>query len=151
MTDTQHGQDVQSTYMQSPEIEKMVTDHCMRGDELSWRGKYVAAMVEYRHAANLGSIDASFKMGCIYMYVNPSTVRHKRHGIRWMEKAARRGHLDAALHAGLYYLQGPVVARDASKAVPYFRLACEGEGNAARSHLGMWYVHDFLSVSAIVY
>ena len=98
--------------------------------ELYYQGTYDTepdvkkAMDYYVRAAEAGSMDAQFAMGCFC-----STPRTKyfdiKKGNAYFEKAAEQGHAEAQYQIGMSYANGDGVRRDPSLAMKWLEKSCE--------------------------
>lgn len=101
-----------------------------------------AALEEkYRPAAEAGDAEAQFQLGQLYNGYAPGTDRKERktEALRWFQKSAEQGHVEAQYWTGRYYQLGlGGVAKDRTEAEAWFRKAAEKGHTGAMAVLGRY-------------
>lgn len=101
-----------------------------------WRGAKkdpVEAEKCYRKAAELGHVDAQFKLGEMY-YWGRDISKSEDEAAKWYQKAAEQGHVDAQCSIGAMYTNGQGVPKSAVEATKWYRKAAE-QGDAAAQYI----------------
>ena len=104
------------------------------------RGKYKAALRQFRALAEEGHAGAQFYLGLMYGE-GEGVPEDDIQAVSWYRKAAEQGDADAQFNLGVMFMydNGESVPEDARQAVFWFRKAA-GQGNAkAQFNLGFMY------------
>lgn len=113
-----------------------VTELCARARRLetgeNCQTDVVAAVRLYERAAQMGSVDAMFRLGCIYM-----TSIYRNHGLAfgYFKQASLLGHISATFNLGLFYERGVGVSIDLAKAIELYKKAAAAGDAGARKKL----------------
>lgn len=86
----------------------------------------------YRAAAEQGDVDFQYLLGAGYLrdiLDPPGDADPEVEGIKWIRKAAERGHEGAQFHLGMLYEFGDHIQQDHAKAAMWYRKAAK-QGNA---------------------
>ena len=105
------------------------------GDGVSWLKK--AAETD---------VDAAYMLGRIYV----KRYNDARSALSWYENAAARGHVDAMIDVGAFYLFGFQVERSVSRAIQWYKRAASYDSGVAYHNLGfLCYLDDSLHETAL--
>ena len=106
------------------------------------RGKYKAALRQFRALAEEGHAGAQFYLGL--MYDNGEGLPENAHqAVLWYHKAAEQGYADAQNNLGVMYEKGEGVPKDAIQAVFWYRKAAEQGFAIAQYSLGRMYANGW--------
>lgn len=91
-----------------------------------------AAFEAFRHAAELGHLQAQYKTGVAYAY-GEGVSKDPQQAIYWYEKAAKRGNALAQRNLGIMYMNGDGVAQNKPLAFAWHSIVAES-GNVMDKH-----------------
>lgn len=111
----------------NPEVSNLLAE----GDKLHDENDFAAALTYYLQAADLGNVNAMFRIGSIYYRgLDSSQQKDVRQALAWFQKAAERGYFYAMYYIGCMYRLGDGVFQDCNAAVTWFiRAIAHNEGN----------------------
>ena len=113
-----------------------------KGEKAYERGKYKAALRQFRALAEEGHAGAQFYLGL--MYNNGEGVSEDdREAAFWYRKAAEQGDAFAQNNLGVMYEKGEGVPKDAVQAVFWYRKAAEQGDAFAQNNLGVMYLNGW--------
>ena len=146
------------------ETNAEVTYLLTEADKLTDDGDYESALAYYGQAADLGSVNAMFRIGALYYRgLNPARQKDTQTALAWFHKAAEQGYFYAMYYIGCMYRLGDGVYQDSAAAVEWFiraiahneknplltseammalgEMFCAGEGVEQNKKIGMsWYL-----------
>ena len=116
----------QGDYATAMQLVRLLVE---QGDTLTW----------YRKAAELGSTDAQYKLGTMYMngYGAP---QDRAEAIKWFSLAAEHGNANAKNNFNYMFVTGKGVPQDRAEALKWLEPAAERGEAAAQADLGAIYL-----------
>ena len=95
-------------------------------------------IIQLRNAAELGDVNAMFKLGNVYSY-GDGVAEDVNVAVEWYRKAAEAGNSDAMYELGDKYYRGEGVTEDANAALEWYRKAAAAGNTKAMYELGNIY------------
>ena len=88
--------------------------------------------------AKAGDIYAQFNLGCCY-YIGEGVAKDSKEAVKWLTKAAEKGHRDAQKLVGWCYFTGDAGTKDFNEAKKWLTKAAEQGDSLAQLNLGGLY------------
>lgn len=101
--------------------------------------RYKNILGDMLYHANDGNAEAQFALGRAYDQGRYGLNVDIEEAVRWMHKAAQKGHLRAENSMGFYCSEGIGVEKDMKEAFRWYRLAALNGNEVAQSNLGLMY------------
>ncbi len=118
-------------------VPKLPDDYAV-GHAAAERGDYTEAMIWFRKAADQGSVDAQFALGCMHCNGEGASQNFSE-GTKWLIRAADQGHDAAQEYLGRIYAKGLGTPQDYVEAIRWRRKAADQGSASAQLSLGLMY------------
>lgn len=89
----------------------------------------------YTQAANHDHMEASFRLSILYLHPNNKKLRDPNKALRWLEKAAEKGHLQAQYTIGKRYHEGNGINKNTKLGLQWLEAAKEAGHLEAENYL----------------
>jgi uncharacterized protein len=100
----------------------------------------VAPIRNVRKEAENGDVDAQYELAT-NLLTDRAGSKRKEDGLKWLQRAADRGHPEALCDLGVHYHYGDGVSRDLSKSFSLYLAGAKNGSSHAQYHVGLCYAH----------